>query len=60
MGERGRVGTGQPRICQRRKRKEREILQKKRRCQEEEVPRAGADLAQRRTRQDGPPEGPIF
>jgi len=45
------VGTGQPRICHRRKRKEREILWKEGSCQEEEeVSKAGEDLVQRRAR----------
>lgn len=52
-------GTGQPRICQRRKKKEREILRKKRRCREE-MSKARADLVQRRARQDWPPKGPLF
>lgn len=56
----GGVGTGQPRICQRRKKKEREILRKKRRCREEEMSKARADLVQRRARQDWPPKGPLF
>lgn len=42
------MGTGQPRICQRRKRKEREPLWKEGSCQEEkeEVSRARADQVQ--------------